>query len=108
MICNLKLIRHSLSLRFQILEPRFKSIQPISAEEASRTEILKLRDEQFWNQEQMLSFLSQQQQQTSQQSAQQSVHQLSSKEDELLEEFLNITNHDSYSTPNTLSLTSIQ
>ena len=55
----------------------------------------------------MLSFLSQQQH-TSQQSAQQSVHQLSSKEDELLEEFLNITNQDSYSTPNTLSLTSIQ
>jgi len=94
-------------LRFQILEPRFKPIQPISAEEASRTEILKLRDEQFWNQEQMLSFLSQQQQ-TSQQSAQQSAHQLSSKEDELLEEFLNITNHENYSTSNTLSLTSIQ
>ena len=116
------------SFLFQILEPRFKpNTQPISSEQvldiattatSGRTEILKLRNEQFWNMNQDTNlnfppFLSQQQQQ---QQPNPIVHQntthplVNSKEDSLLEELLNLTNnHDNYqhSTPTTLSLTSM-
>ena len=119
------------SFLFQILEPRFKpNTQPISSEQiqdiattasssatSGRTEILKLRNEQFWNMNQDTNlnfppFLSQQQQQQPNPIVQQNTtHPLvNSKEDSLLEELLNLTNnHDNYqhSTPTTLSLTSM-
>ena len=119
------------SFLFQILEPRFKpNTQPISSEQildiattasssatSGRTEILKLRNEQFWNMNQDTNlnfppFLSQQQQPIAVQQNTQHHQHVNSKEDSLLEELLNLTttNHDSnyqHSTPTTLSLTSM-